>query len=364
MRNRPWLIAFLGCLVLVLVLGFIKFTQIRAAIAFGESFPEPSETVQVAVVDFQAWQPEMEVVGDVRASREVELRNELPGIITEVGFSSGSLVEEGALLLQLDISQESAQLKAAKAELALAKANFERIASIKNPDAVSRQRVDQTQAELAMAEGNVLAIQSVIDRKTLRAPFTAFTSIHQFEAGQFLAANSLVSRLVGNSGERWIDFAIPQQYANIEVGEVVAVQTTAEASPVLLANVVAVEQGISRNSRTVSVRAALQADQSSLKPGTIVSVSVPIGPSVQAVVLPSSAVRVDTFGSYVFVLETAEDEKLRALRRPVEVLSKEREFTIIGSGLDAGERVATQGAFKLRQGIWVKYEQEDNRNVE
>ncbi|MEO0367222.1 MAG: efflux transporter periplasmic adaptor subunit, partial [Pseudomonadota bacterium] len=63
MRLRPWLYAVGGCLILVVVLGFVKFTQIRAAIAFGESFPEPSETVQTTIVEYQSWQPSMTVVG-------------------------------------------------------------------------------------------------------------------------------------------------------------------------------------------------------------------------------------------------------------------------------------------------------------
>lgn len=354
MRNRPWLLVFLACFGLVLVLGFIKFTQIRAAIAFGESFPEPSETVQTAVVEFAPWQSRMAVVGDVRASREVELYNELPGVIAKIAFVSGGLVQEGDLLLQLDISEETAQLQGARAELDLAQANYQRFSGFKNPDAVSRQQVDRAQAEFAMAQGRVAEIQSVIDRKTLRAPFTAYSSIHQFEVGQFLAANSWITRLVGKGSNVWVDFAVPQQYSAIQVGATVLVSTADSSTVNAVARVIAVEQGISRESRTVSVRAQLQAAEPHLKPGTIVSVSVPMGDAVQAVTLPSSAVRVDTFGAYVFTLELDAQDKLRASRRPVTVASKEAESSIIKQGLNAGELVATQGAFKLREGIWVK----------
>jgi membrane fusion protein (multidrug efflux system) len=356
MRNRPWLVVILACVVLVLILGFIKFTQIRAAIAFGESFPEPSETVQTMKVEFAAWQPHMMVVGDVRASREVELHNELPGIIAKVGFVSGSLVEKGDLLLQLDVSEENAQLQGAQAELTLAAADYKRFAGFKDPDAVSRQQVDRAKAEFSMAEARVLAIQSVIDRKTILAPFKGFSSIHQFEPGQFLEANSMVTRLVGDTGDTWVDFAIPQQYVTIQPGS--AVTISAQGSE-LNAKLIAVEQGVSRESRTVQMRAALDYGDTPLMstplmPGTIVSVSVPIGESIQTVSLPSSAVRVDTFGAYVFVLETDAEGKLRANRRPVTQVSKEGEFTVISEGLAAGEMVATKGAFKLREGIWVK----------
>jgi membrane fusion protein (multidrug efflux system) len=46
-----WVWTLLFCLIVVSVLGFVKFNQIKAAIAFGESFPEPSETVRVIVLE-------------------------------------------------------------------------------------------------------------------------------------------------------------------------------------------------------------------------------------------------------------------------------------------------------------------------
>ena len=354
MRDRPWLVVIVFCVVLVLVLGFIKFTQISAAIAFGESFPEPSEVVQLQDVQHTPWQPNMTIVGDVRASQEVELRNELAGVIAEVGFRSGELVGIGQLLVQLDVSEQQAQLEAAKAEEALAAADYKRFSGFKNPDAVSRQQVDRAKAELAIATAQAKSIQSIIDRKTIRAPFKGFASIHQLEVGEYLAPNSIVAYIVGDSSDLWVDFSLPQQHASIKVGTPVQVQADNVSAIPFAAQVIAVEKSLSRESRTVRVRAAFTEKDIPIKPGTIVNVLSPMGSAIQVVRLPSSAVRVDSFGAYVFVVSKAEDGKLRASRNPVEVVAKENEDSIVGSGLELGQRVATKGAFKLREGIWVK----------
>ena len=100
MRSKPWLIVIAVCVGLLVVLGLIKFLQIRAAIAFGESFPEPSETVELQFVEPSIWQAEISVVGEVRASRELLLRNEVEGVIAKIGFVAGAEVKAGDVLLQ------------------------------------------------------------------------------------------------------------------------------------------------------------------------------------------------------------------------------------------------------------------------
>ena len=352
MRTKPWIWVICFCVGLVLVLGAIKAWQIRAAIAFGESFPEPSETVQTERVEYQNWQPRMTLIGEVRASQEVTLRNELAGAITRVGYASGESVESGQLLLQIDISQELAEREAAEAEVALAQTNFDRLSGFNNPDAVSRQRVDQAAAQLAIAKARVKSVQSVIDRKTIRAPFAAKSSLHEWEVGQYLAADTVVARLVGEGDEAWVDFALPQQNAEIALATPVLLSTDANDAPVE-AKVIALEGALADTSRTRKVRAAFSIADVALMPGSIVNVSVPVGDADAAVRLVSSAVRVDAFGPYVFLVSRSQDGKDRAKRQPVTVLAKEGEFTYI-DGVPEGEQVATLGAFKLRDGVWVK----------
>ena len=82
--------------------------EISAAIAAAESAPEPQEAVEAVQVRRGEWAAATRAVGTVVALRQVEIRNELPGTVVEVGFASGDIVEAGQALVRLDASQELA----------------------------------------------------------------------------------------------------------------------------------------------------------------------------------------------------------------------------------------------------------------
>ncbi|NNC98643.1 MAG: efflux RND transporter periplasmic adaptor subunit [Gammaproteobacteria bacterium] len=353
MRLKRWAIVVGLCIGMVAVLGFIKFTQIRAAIAFGESFPEPSETVETLEARFSDWQARISVVGEVRASRELVLRTEVEGIIAKIGFTSGARVQAGDLLIQLDISEEQARLKAIKPEIELARENARRISGLSNNSAISRQQADQIKAQLSIAKAQEVSVMETIANKAVVAPFSGFVGLHDFEVGEFLAANTVITTLVGDLQTLWVDFSLPQKYAQLTVGTIVSVRAPDISDAVLQATVLAVEPNISADSRNLKVRAVLGNPDLTMKPGSFVQVSAPIGNSRQVIRLPSAAVRVDTFGAYVFRLAKDDAGKWRASRRPVTVITKEGDESIVSEGIEVGDVIATVGSFKLREGILV-----------
>ena len=360
MRVNRWIIVGAACFGLVLVLGFIKFMQIRAAIAFGESFPEPSETVEIQAVEFSDWQARISVIGEVRASRELVLRNEVEGIIAKIGFESGGQVEEGDILLQLDISEEEARLEAIEPQIELARQDVKRVSGLTDQSAVSRQRADGFRAQLAISKAEAASVREIIANKTVVAPFTGYAGLHDFEIGEYLPANTLITNLVGNLDTLWVDFSVPQRYAQLQAGEQVTITAPDVTDLVLTANVSAVEPNISSESRNLNARAVLADPNRLLKPGVIVRVSAPIGEPRRIVRLPSTAVRTDTFGSYVFTLIKDGSKQWRAARRPVVVIAKDGDDSIITQGLEPGEEIATTGSFKLREGLLVYQSQEQS----
>lgn len=358
LRNRPWLLTITACLLLFILLAFIKFTQIRAAIAFGESFPEPSETVHSQVTQLSRWQPRVKVVGEIRASREVQLRTEISGVVAAIGFKSGEPVEQGRVLLQLDIAEEKARLAALEPQIDLAKKDVARLAGAVKRRSVSQQLADQASSNLAVLKAQAVSVKEIIANKTVIAPFEGKTGLHDYEVGEYVDAGALVTRLVGGLDTLWVDFALPQQYANFQAGGTVFVerpQNSIESNDpslsMLTAQVIAVEPSISNGSRTLNARAEIRSNLTMFKPGAIVSVSAPIGQELHVVRLPSTSIRVDAFGSFVYVLNKDANGVKRAERKPVKLLAKQGTISIISAQLGAGLEVATVGSFKLRDGI-------------
>jgi len=354
MRLNRWLVVGLACIGIVLILGLIKFMQIRAAIAFGNSFPEPSETVEVVRADLSEWQQKITVTGNVRASREVEMRTELGGRISKIGFTPGGPVSAGDILLQLDTAEEQAQLAAIRPEIALAELEFTRFADLVGKNAVSRQQYDRAKSALAIAKAQAASVRETIANKTIIAPFDGIAGIHDFEVGQVVSANSVVTNLIGGLDKLWVDFSLPQQYAQLAMGTPVLIDVDGDFGTSFTAIVNAVEPRVSSTTRSVRSRAELVDLSGTIKPGSIVRVTVPVGAKTNAFRIASTAVRRDSFGNYVFILNKDDKGAWRAARKPVEVSVRANDYSIITSGLEVGDTVATLGSFKLRQGIWVK----------
>lgn len=362
MRLKRWLVVVAICFGMVVVFGFIKFMQIRAAIAFGESFPEPSETVETQVTEASDWQARVSVVGELKASRALSLRNEVEGIVRTVGFVAGAKVKAGDVLLQLDISEEQARLAAIEPEIELARLDVERLSGLASKKAVSRQEADRAAAQLAIAKAQAASVKEVIANKTIIAPFDGVTGLHDLDAGEFLPANTLITNLVGNLETLWVDFSLPQRNADLVAGTGVLVTSPDNNGTIVTARVEAVEPLISKESRNLKARAMLSNSASTLKPGTFVRVSVPIGDTRSVIRVSSKAVRINTFGSFVFVLNKDDKNQWRASRRPVTVIAKDGSDSIIADGLQTGETVATTGSFKLREGLLVYVSKNPSEN--
>jgi membrane fusion protein (multidrug efflux system) len=347
LQVKRWLITILSLVLIIAVLGFIKFTQIKEAIAFGESFPESSETVEAVQAQWSSFQPTVTVTGEIRSKRSVDVRNEVEGILTKVNVGSGAQVNKGDILAQFNVDTETAQLDAINAQIQLAKLDVKRFADLVSAKASSKEPLDRAQAQLLVVQAQARAIEADIAKKTLIAPFSGRTSIHDLEVGTYLPANTMLVNITAQDNTVWVDFNLPQIYANIEIGTLVQIIAKNVGSTPIPATLVALNQQLNTSSRTLQARAEISNAPNALRPGIVVSLKLPTGPSMAAVPLPNQAIRYDAFGSYVFGLIKDDKGDYRAVRKPVTVVSKEADVSYISTGIEANDLIATIGSAKL-----------------
>ncbi len=353
-KARRWLLLLAACLVVAAVLGGLKYAQVTKAIAFGKSFPERSETVTAVIATPVSWQQRYRTIGEIRATRFVELRTEVDGKISEIGFVGGSPVVAGQSLLVLDSSEERAQLQATRAQLKLAQLQLKRIAELRARKLASENEYDSAEADQDILQANVAALEARIEKKSLFAPYDAQTGLHTLQVGQYLPANAVITELTGGSGELWVDFSLPQGKASLAIGDPVHVTSRSFSSDPLTATVISADASLNLQSRSRGYRALLTDPPEAIRPGSVVDVEVVIGSLEGVFRLPASAVRRNNFGAFVYVLEEAEPgaiARFRAVRRQVTVGRGDGEEIVVTSGLEAGELVAALGAFKLTDGL-------------
>jgi len=359
---RRWLITVGACVLLFAVLAAFKYQQIMAFIAFAESFPEPSETVEAATVIKQASASRVTTLGEVVAPQSLELRNELEGRIARLEFESGSVVKRGQLLLQFDISEEKAQLKAAEARLKLAELDLQRVSKLREGSTISAARKDQAVAQFDVAQADIAVLQATIAKKTLIAPFDAYTGLHQLEVGEFLQANSLITTLIGTTDYFWVDFSLPLSEASMAIGTQITVAPIARADQPTTGVIVAKDSVMSASSRNLRFRARIASDKD-LPQNAVVNISVITSQFTEALTIPATAVRRDQLGAYVFRLVADEktENAYRAQRRSVTTAgflnggdsAIESQWVTVKEGLQEGDLVAANGSFKLRENLLV-----------
>jgi membrane fusion protein, multidrug efflux system len=318
---------------------------------------EPAEVVTVAVAEPVQHQGAATSIGTVLATRSITLRNELPGTVRQVALRPGQLVEAGSLLVALDVSVETAELKAQQARAELAERTVERLQRMADQQAISAMELDNARAERDVARAEVERIRAVIGRKTIRAPFRARVGMSDVHVGQFLDAGTLLTTLQGVEAAADVDFAVAQAVAaGLRPGDVVQVFVSDDGLAVP-ARVSAVDARIDPSTRNATVRARLDAAGAAVSPGSSVRVRVPVGEAHAGVVVPVGSLRKGPDGDHVFVLEEVEGQTRSVMRR-VQAGAVLGEGVLILQGLSAGERVAASGSFKLREGALVQVSSE------
>ena len=330
-----------------------KYGATREANAAAASQPEPVETVSAAVASERLHRPSTTSIGTLLALRSITLRNELPGTVRYVTLTPGQIVQQGAVLVALDVSVEEAELKALEAQAELARTLLARTERMAERRAASQVELEQARAERDVALAQIARTKAIIARKTIRAPFRARIGMSDVHTGQFLETGTELTTLQGVDEAANVDFAVAQAVAaGLKVGEEVRVIGTSDSTPVA-ARIVAIDARVDPTTRNAMVRARLKDSHVTPAPGASVRVQVPVGPERKAVVVPVSALRKGPEGDHVFVIATAKDGKPRSQVRKVIAGPVLGDEIVILDGLAAGERVASSGSFKLRDAALV-----------
>ncbi|MBS0191820.1 MAG: efflux RND transporter periplasmic adaptor subunit [Phycisphaerales bacterium] len=399
--NKSAVLSGVGLLAgLLLVGGGIaawKYRQIRAAAA--QTMPQLPQFVEFVKAEKIPWQPRSRLVGTVIGKRSVNLANEIAGTVVEVGFDSGETVQPGQMLLRLDTSTEQADLEAARAterlaqsgvavaeaetrvaksNLDLAQNNLRRYKSAISSSSVAEADVDRAQSEVdkgvatlersnsmlgrakaerEQASAKVKQLETLIAKKTLHAPFLARAGMRMIHPGQYLSEGTNVVGLTELTDDIYIDFAVPQEYAQrVQAGTVVTAKSEMLGSDEAKITVVSIDATANPTTRNVRVRSSVPNPGYKLKPGMFIDVEVPVAPVEQVIALPATAVRRAAYGDNVYLLTPEQSQMpgtMKAHQKFVKLGANLGDKVVVESGLSEGDVVASSGSAKLWEGALV-----------
>ena len=338
-------------------LGFEKVRQIQQGIAQAAAFQPPPEAVTTIVARQEKWSATLNAIGTLAAVQGVLVSADLPGIVERIDFQSGDSVQVGDVLVQLDTTQERAQLPAAESARDLAHLNFERLKSLVEEGAISRADYDRAAAEEKETEAKIGEIRATIARKAIRAPFSGILGIRQVNLGQYLSSGNAIVPLQ-SLDPIYVNFSVPQQEAeNVPVGRSVRVTTSDSKTMEIEGQVTAVNSTVDEATRNFLIQATLSNSAKALRPGMFVQTEVVLGESRPVIPLPASAISYAPYGDSVFIvakMKGPNGETYRGVRQQFVTLGTSRGDQIsVLTGVKPGDEVVSSGVFKLRNGAAV-----------
>ena len=347
-----------GLLVVIVALGGTKKLQFAAMGAAGAAFDPPPETVTAQAATEETWENVLTANGSVAPVQGVMVGAEVPGKVVSINFESGTNVAVGDLLVQLDVSTENAQLRAAESVADLAKINLGRARELREKGTNASSDLDTAEAQAKQAAAAADNLRAVIAKKSIRAPFTGRLGIRLVQLGQILRDGESVVTLQ-TVDPIYTNFALPQQFlASLKVGENVRLTTDASPGETFAGKITAIAPEIDAVTRNIRIQATFANPAAKLRSGMFGSVAVLLPSTGSSLVIPSTAILHAPYGDSVFVITEGKNAKTGAAEKTIRqqfirVGTARGDFATVVAGLKPGEWVVTTGIFKLRPGMSV-----------
>lgn len=372
----------------------------------------PPSVVNVMPVTFQSIPLVKRLSGRTVASQEATVVPQATGIITQQLFKQGDFVKQGQALYRLNqdnytsalagsqaqLSQAQAGIQTAKAnynnavaahksrvaELELAQANYQRIASLKNTDAISRQELDvaattvktakaaveNAVAQIGVAQAGIDAANAAalgaqqtinsnklnINRTVVTAPMSGIIRQSNVDVGTLVTTGqtqmTTIARLdtifvdISQSAAEMLELQQMQRQGNIAAPNSAAVRlilANGSTYPIL-GQLSFADQKVDQTTGSVTLRAVFK-NNGALLPGMFVNAEVIQGEVNNAVLLPQSAINRTAKGETTVYIVGA-DNKIQV--RPVTLNGTHNGQWIVTSGLQQGDNVVIVGGAKVK----------------
>ena len=355
--KKKILLTLVGILLLVAAIIGIKASQIMDLIAAGKTFQIPPISIQVTEAITRSWADQFDAVGTIESVQGVTLANEVAGKVEKIAFESGSMVAAGDVLVILDKASEEAQLRSAMAAAELANLNLSRTRELRKTSVISQSELDTAESQQKNTAARVEELQWMLQKRTIKAPFSGRVGIRQIQEGQFLQAGAPIVSLQ-SLDPVYVNFSLPQQrLSDLSVGMKVQATTDALAGRVFEGRLTAIDAEVDPLTRNIRLQATMANQDGGLRPGMFAAVSAIAPVEKKHTVIPGTAVIFAAYGNSVFVVKEEVDKDgkphLVCDQKFVRLGSRKGDFVAVEEGLQEGEKVVSAGGFKLHKGASV-----------
>lgn len=273
-------------------------------------------------------------------------------------------IESQQVSAQSDVTRTAAEVAAAGSRVTRAQASYRaKLAQVKTAESgveSARARIGESQASVAEASAGLRDADTQKSYSELRAEVDGVVTQRLVSTGVVVAPGQAILKVAQVTPVR-IQANVPQEdLLRIQLGaEAKITQSRAETKP-LVVNITSISPSVDLASRMGVVEALFANRGNQFVPGQFVSMEITAGRSEEALVIPSSALVLESRGmedlSYVWVISGG-TARASVTRREVQVSARSQDKVAVASGLKAGDRVVVS-PFGLSEGMSVHADSE------
>ncbi|GMQ45027.1 efflux RND transporter periplasmic adaptor subunit [Vibrio sp. 10N] len=357
MKKWTFFMLLIAVLLFGSVIGFNLFKQQKIA-EYLANRPEPEFPVTVTTVKPVDWVPVIEAIGFVEPNQGVTLTSETSGVISNISFASGSMVEKDQLLVSLDSDVEKANLKSSQARLPAAKAKYERYQGLYKKGSISREAYDDAEASYFSLSADIESLKAQIDRREIKAPFSGVVGIRNVFLGQYLQPSDDIVRLEDTSLMK-LRFTVPQtDFSRISIGQDVDIFVDAYPNQPFKGSISAIEPAVSIQSGLIQVQADIPNNDGKLRSGMFARANIILPKLENQVTLPQTAITFTLYGDNVYVVTDVDGEK-RVKQQVIKVGERTGDIAHILEGVNPDDIIVTSGQVRLSNDVKVKVVESD-----
>ena len=342
------------------------WNQLPASARAARSSTRAGVPVSVATVGRQDVPIYLNGLGTVQASFTVGIHSQVDGKLQEVLFTEGQHVKKGDVLAKIDPrlfqaaldqakakkAQDQAQLISAEKDLARSKQLV--LSNITSQQIVDQQtaKVDQFKAAIAADEAMIATAQTQLEYTIITAPSDGRMGVRLVDPGNIVHASdqgSLATLVLTQPtavmftlAARHLD-AVREAMARGPVEVIAYDQDNRRA--LATGKLLLVDNIIDQTSATIRLKAMFPNEDEKLWPGEFVNAHLRLDTHSNAVVVPSASIQRGPQGVFVWAVT----DKNLAEPRLIEVGATYEGVTVVTSGLSGGERIVTEGQYKLQR---------------
>jgi RND family efflux transporter MFP subunit len=317
-----------------------------------EKTAAPKIPVRTALAAVQPVSETIGAIGSVaaRPGFVANLTAPAPARIVRVNVSPGQTVQRGQVLIELDQTSFAAAAQGAEAGLSAAQGAYDRAQRLAAAGIIPRKELEQAATELAIARGAAANAKRAQELAIIRSPLNGSVTRLTAALGSSVDANQPLVEVTDTRALDLVLMVSPSDAARVHPGSTVKLSAGQGASGEPLGNgvVASVSDVVDPDSRGVAVKVRASGTIRPLRVGETIFGEIAVGVR-SGVTVPAEALVPEGEGFKVFVVDNASI----AHSRDVTVGARSGGVVEIKSGLAAGERVVTYGAYGVEDSAKV-----------